>query len=333
MTNRKYTNMHDIPLPMAVFLAEDKYDHNADPMTISATSLLKPAKAIILARRVPQTEENLTDISTLAASKIGTAIHDSIEAAWRNNYVQSLIDLGVNKRVANKVRIDPEPSSLEDDDIPVYLELRTDKKVGDWTVSGKFDMVFDGKVIDFKSTGTYTYMSGNKDDDYIMQGSIYKWLNPDLITEDVIGINFLFKDWSPGQYRIQKEKGYPIIPAIEKDYPLERPAVVEAWVKRKLITLTDLMDAPEELLPDCTDKELGRSETVWKYYAKQETADANGRATKNFTNYHDAQLHLINKGNKGVVKEVKGGVWTCNYCNAAPVCQQRQQLLASGDLK
>lgn len=78
---RKFTNQEGIPLALAVFLAQDSYDHEED--VISATTLLKPIRQTILAKRVPQ-EERLVDIAGLASSRIGTAIHDAIERAWKH---------------------------------------------------------------------------------------------------------------------------------------------------------------------------------------------------------------------------------------------------------
>jgi hypothetical protein len=48
----KYTNNTGIGLSMAVYLATDNYDHNHDPRTISATTLIKSTKQIILGERV-----------------------------------------------------------------------------------------------------------------------------------------------------------------------------------------------------------------------------------------------------------------------------------------
>ena len=59
-------------------------------------------------------------------------------------------------------------------------------------VSGKYDLVLDGQLSDYKSTSVWTYIYGSKVEDYIKQGSIYKWLSPDKITSDYININYIF---------------------------------------------------------------------------------------------------------------------------------------------
>jgi len=44
----RYANVSDVPLALAVFLATDSYDYNPDPNTVSATTLLKPIRQIVL---------------------------------------------------------------------------------------------------------------------------------------------------------------------------------------------------------------------------------------------------------------------------------------------
>ena len=47
------TNNHGISLPLAVWLLHDDYDYVKDENYISATSLLKSTKQIILSKRIP----------------------------------------------------------------------------------------------------------------------------------------------------------------------------------------------------------------------------------------------------------------------------------------
>ena len=104
---------------------------------------------------------------------------------------ENLKKLGYSDKTISRFKINPD--KVEEGDIPVYLEKRVEKEILGWTVTGQFDMVFNGQLIDFKTTGTYTYETKCKDNDYILQGSIYRWLSP-LITEDTIAINFIFKN-------------------------------------------------------------------------------------------------------------------------------------------
>ena len=74
-----YSNLTNLPLPIAAWLAHDTYDREA--AGISATTLMKPTRQIILSKRLPP-GEGITDISGMIKSRIGTAIHDAIERAW-----------------------------------------------------------------------------------------------------------------------------------------------------------------------------------------------------------------------------------------------------------
>lgn len=60
---------------------------------------------------------------------------------------------------------------------------------------GKFDIVTEGLLQDVKSTSTYTWVKGGRDEEHRLQGSMYRWLHDDKITEDVIRINYIFTDW------------------------------------------------------------------------------------------------------------------------------------------
>ena len=185
-----YTNSSNIPLALAVFLATDDYDY--EPNVISATSLLKPIRPLILAKRVPKSDMQV-DVSSLVSSRMGSAIHAAIEKAWLNP-TQALKMLGYPERVWSKVVINP--TEVKDGDIPIYMEQRAYKDVMGLRVSGKYDFVAEGKVQDFKSTSVYTYLNQTNKDKYILQGSIYRWLNENIITRDTMDIHFIFTDWN-----------------------------------------------------------------------------------------------------------------------------------------
>jgi hypothetical protein len=322
----KYGNPSAIPLSLGVFLATDTYDYDGTPNTISATTLLKPLRQIILSARVPQ-EDVTVDIAAMVNSRMGSAIHDAIERAWVNNYQKAMADLGIPKRVIERVRVNPKPEELTEDTIAVYLEQRQTKQVGNWRVSGKFDFVGDGRVEDFKSTSAFTAMNGTNDDKYIWQGSIYRWLNPSIITKDEIAIQWIFTDWSKA--KAMADPKYPQTRTVQKMFPLKSVQETDAFVRRKLEQIDRHFNDDEADLPPCTDEDLWRSDPVFKYY---KNPDKTARSTKNFESLHDARLRLIEDGSVGVIKEVPGQVTACKYCPAFSICTQKDALIASGDL-
>lgn len=317
-----YSNATNIPSAVAVFLATDNYDY--DPNTISATALLKPLRQLILSRRVPQ-EQTVMDISSMVKSRIGSAIHDAIERAWLTNYKQAFKALGYPEGMIERIAVNP--TEILPNQIPVYLEQRLYKNLGERTIAGKFDIVMDGQVQDFKSTGTFTLVNGVKDDDYIMQGSIYRWLDPKLITKETIQINFILMDWSAA--RALNDPTYPQSPCPSKTFSLKSVEETEMFIQHKLKQIEIYKDAPEEDIPLCTDKELWRSEPEYKYY-KDKTKMT--RSTKNFATYDEALQRFVADGSVGIVVTKPGQVTACKYCSAFPVCKQKDALIASGDL-
>ena len=322
----KYANTSSVPLSLAVFLATDNYDHDQDESTISATALLKPLRQIVLSARVPE-DMTPVDLVNLVPSRMGSAIHDAIERSWKDNYSNALASLGYPKRVIEKIRINPKPEELTDGVIPIYMEQRAKKTVGKFTVTGKYDFIGDGRVEDFKSTSTYTATNNTNDEKYIWQGSIYRWLNPQIITKDEMAIQFIFTDWSKA--KAMQDPKYPQQRIQQRLLPLKSIQETDAFIKRKLGQIEQYWGATEEQLPLCTDADLWRSEPVFKYYKNPEKR---ARSTKNFDNRHDAQLRYIEDGSVGIVVEQPGQITACKYCPAFAVCSQKDALIASGDL-
>lgn len=326
----RYTNDHGISLPLQVWLATDNYDAQTAPegkKIISATSLLKPVRQIVLSARVDATALSV-DLMDMVASRSGTAFHDAIEFAWKNNYKQALKDLGYKDKQIDRIRINPTPEELKADPkiIPVYMEQRTEREIGNWIISGKYDFVFDNTVTDFKSTSTYKWQKNASDDDYKMQGSIYKWLNPVIITNNVINIEFIFTDFSKLRALKEGNQGYPPQRLMQKNVDLMSVNETERWITRKLDLVDRYMDVVDEQIPECTQEELWQDPTSYKYYKDPAKTT---RATRDFKQDKLAAYQRKNDdGGTGLVKEIKGKAKACNYCNARPICKQYQQLLA-----
>lgn len=330
----KYANTTGIPLSVAVWLATDEYDHNDNPKQISVTGLLKPIKEIILTMQMQKADEQPIDISTRVASRIGTAIHNSIEFSWKTNYKTALLEMGYPKGLINTVRINPTKEELAQykadgvDITPVYTEVRINKEFMGWIISGERDFLADGRVEDFKSTSVYSYTSGSNDEKYILQGSMYRWLDPETITQDIMAIQFIFLDWKA--FEVKRDKDYPPSKTYEHKLPLMDLNKTEHFIANKLHQIETLANATQEVIPPCTNKDLWRKETVWKYYKNPAKKT---RSTKNFDNAIAAHTRLAADKHVGVIDEVKGEVVACKYCNVFGVCKQAEQLILSGDIK
>jgi len=319
----RLTNEHGISLPLAVWLLHDDYDFITDPNYISATSLLKSTRQLVLSQRVMDSDKEM-DLSFFIASRFGNAIHDSVEKAWKMSAISGMRKLGYPETVTKNIVINPNEAYLNafPDAIPVWMEQRAIREIQaggtTYKIGGKFDMVLDGRLFDYKTTSVYSYLLGNKDDDYAMQGGIYHWLNPKLITDEHVYIQFIFTDWQRSQSK--RDSYYP--QTRTKEHPVLMPTLdqTEAFIINKLSQLDRYKDSPDEEIPFCTDRELWRSETSYKYYADPAKTI---RATKVFDNKAEAHAFMASKGGKGIVLAVPGEVKACDYCPAFSVCKQK----------
>ena len=316
------SNDHNLSLLMAVWLLHDNYDYNDEPNYISATSMLRPIKQIILAKHVIA-EEKVMDVSERISATLGNAVHDSIESVWSDPAQRSraLKMLGIPEWVRENICVNPTPEFLaaNPNAIPIYLEYRVIKEINGFKVGAKLDSIIDRKLLDVKSTSVYTYLKSRKEEDHALQLSIYRWANPELIDGEYGFIQFVFTDWQ--KFMTYTDEDYPKTRIIEQPIKFLSIEETERFITNKLSQIRDLWDKPEEELPECTDKDLWRGETVYKYFSKPE----NQKATKNFdTDKSAAYAHLADKG-VGVIKEVPGQVKACAYCPAYKVCKQKDQ--------
>lgn len=331
----RYSNVGEVPLALAVFLASDGYDHSSDPTEISATALLKPLRQIILADRVPA-GQGLVNLADMLKNRMGSAIHSGIEKAWKENYVEAMQALGLPKRVIDRVKVNP-TGPLGPDDIPVYVEPDRFKRPitidgTPWVITGKTDFIGEGRVQDFKSTSVYAYQKQTGATKFPQQGSIYRWLAPHIITQDTLDIHYIFTDWKSGFSKA--DPNYPAKSFVTQRYNLMSLQDTETFIRKKLQQYVAYKSAPEEEIPKCTDEDLWRKDPEFKYYSDVANMGVKGkRSSKNFDTRQEAMTYMsVEKGGKGGIKEVPGSVMACKYCPAFAACSQKDDLIRSGDL-
>jgi len=321
------TNNQGLSLAMAVWLAHDEYtDGSADHAgqnLISATALLKPTRQLVLMKRLPPAVDT-TDVADLIASRFGHAIHESIEQAWTVGHANAMRRLGYPEKMIERIKINP--TEVLDGDIPVYLEQRSIRPItlqaGEVLISGKFDQIINGEINDTKTTSVYAYINRSNEDYYQLQGSIYRWLNPTLVTSDLMRIQHVFTDWQRSQSKISP--GYPNDRVLEFTVELLSLQETETWIRRKLNEVIANDALPEPELIRCTEEDLWMSDPIWKFYSDPAKAAQGGRSTKNFESYPAAVQHQ-NKAGKGIIVEVPRQAKRCAYCNAAPICTQKDE--------
>lgn len=321
----EYSNNSGLSLSMAIWLATDGYVAPVDQFdgkeVISATTLLKPTRQLILGHRLPM-KERVVDVSDQTAARYGHAIHDSIENAIVGNYRNAMASLGYPKAVIDRVRINPTPEDIKADSsiIPFYTEQRLYREIDGVVIAGKYDQNFNGIIEDNKSTSVYGYMNGTNSKSHSHQLSIYRWLNPDIVTEDFGRIQYIFTDWQSSMARSNPK--YPNNRVIEVKVPLLSISDTERLIRNKLHEIRTNSVLPERQLVHCTEEELWRSEPKYKYYSKEESYKAGKKSSKNFDNKIQAIQHKTAKGT-GIVVTVPGKVKRCNYCEAFATCSQK----------
>lgn len=318
-----FRNTTNVPLPLAVWLAESNtYDRKPAPDVFGVTEILKSIRQIVLTKRVPEQADN--DLINVVPSAIGTAVHSAAEMAWLYRYQQGMKALGYSDEVIAKVKVNPDRNDPGPHNI--FVEQRTEKQVGKYTISGKFDFVVEGQLHDIKTTSTYSWIKGSNDLRYVQQGSLYRWLNEDIVTSNELVINYVFTDWSA--IKAQADPAYPQQRIQGKKYELIPVPQVIAHVEEKLRLYDQFKDTPEPDLPKCNRVELWQDPSTWAYYSDPK----NTRATKVFDSEHDARLHQAQQG-KGIIKEREGEPAACRYCSARDICGQAARFVMEGLLK
>lgn len=331
----KLINSSNIPLSMACWLASNTYDFKPKENSLSATDFNKSIRQLILRNRInadaDYCSKELTDISTLVKSKMGTAIHDAIERTWLDNNLRdrALDNLGYPESVRNRIKVNPKPEDIEPDTIPVYMEIRKEIEIDGYTISGKFDFAAEGKLSDFKTTGTWKWNKLDKaDKDYRTQGSIYRLIHKDILSEDWLEIVFLFTDWSAN--KAKNDRNYPQAPCVPHQVSLMNEQETTNFIRGFIADLEKYKHTPEPDLPECTPDQLWQDEPIYKYY---KNPDKLTRATKVFPDIYQAQQQFIKDGAKGIVKTVYGEAKCCHFCPAFNACTQKDKLIESGVLK
>ena len=324
----KYSNVSSIPLSVAVWLAASHYDYSERPeKALSATDLNKSIRQYILSHRASATGDvTAVDISGTIKSKFGSAIHEGIEMSWTDKEKRdaALRDLGYPQRIIDRIVVNPDTVGM--DDIPIYMEIRDSITIDGWTISGKFDSVFDGVLEDFKSTSTFSYGTVN-DWKYISQGSIYKLIHKEIITADHMNIIWLFTDWSPA--KAVKDKTYPNNSIMAHRLDLMSDVETTQMIRDFIHAIEANWDKPEEELPDCGEKYLWRNDPAFKVYKDASAKRAMSGGT--FDNFYSASAFQAQKG--GVIKTIHSEPKACKWCAAAHLCSQRKRFVAEGVLK
>lgn len=278
---------------------------------ISASQFNSSIRQLYLKRKVNSETKATTPYPVKA--KIGTAVHSMIENLWLNPEA-------VNKLYGEGTwSVNNNPPIHEDTLFIITVEKRTERVIKsssgkEYLITGKFDVVISGEIYDIKTTFPANFSDEVTLNKYKEQLSIYKWLNPELITSKAGYIDFIFSSWRPSDE--------PKHPMVSKQIVLDSVEVTEA----KLVAKLDALEVVEETgaIPECTDDDLWvrttESFSVWVTGFNPEK-----RASRVFATEQEAKDFVIGHKNlkceyRKIVK--KSEPIACNYCICRNICDQ-----------
>lgn len=323
--NTTFTNINGVSLSLLPWLLRDTYDHDEDPNTYSSTYFNNSVRQMVLMNRIKANPSSFpvesVEASKMASSRIGTAIHDAIEASWYDTEaVKAAFALaGLPKRLVDRLVINPPSDYDTSDKFVVWMEQRLAKQLGKYTITGKPDFIINGELTDYKSTSMFVVRGDINAEDYKRQGSIYRMLAPEIITSPILTIDYIVKDFTQGQAGVN---GNPTSPLPSSQFVLDEPAVTEKFVLDTLGYVESLANAPDADIPYCTPAELRQDAPTYKYYRNPEKT---ARSTKNFDNMEEAERLRIKNG-AGIVIAVQGKPKTCGWCSVRNICNQYAEM-------
>ena len=226
---------------------------------------------------------------------------------------------GYSDAVINDMVLNPEQPT---GGIDIYTEKFIQRTLPNGiVVGGTADLIFDGMLGDTKTTSVYTYMHGYKDNDYILQLSIYRWIleNSDIDIADQGFIDYEFTDFKLSE---SYKTNYPPAPSTTVTFNLMPYDEVEHFIMNKINEVARISQLDDHELPDCSEEFLRTPPPTFKYYAKKASFEEGKASQKNFDDEYIGASHWQDKG-KGVLVRVEGGEPSaCKFCSMKTVCNQ-----------
>jgi len=230
----KYTNEHNLHPVIYKLLTYSDYDDVGDAIT--ASSFNKSVREYHLTQR--HKEELSGDALDNLWAVFGSALHLMAEQ----------IDL---------------PGAIR--------EERLNTKVNEMTISGKFDLLIDNQIHDWKTTSVWTKMFGERLEEWRQQLSIYRWLwfkvKGSTLSEKLF-IHVIYKDWAFRQSKQNfKNMRYPYPEnAIETlKFKALSFTEVEELAMAKVVDIQATGGYKDDELPFCTDEENWKGKKCAKY--------------------------------------------------------------------
>jgi len=275
----KITN--SLGLPEALVNAVSLSPHNS-PGNVSATTLLKGTKEIVLTKRHWESLED--DVSNRVWALFGTATH----------------------------------SLLEEDGETSFSEEFLSTQIGEKKLTGKMDLYdMATKVITDYKTASVWKIKFNDFSDWRRQGLIYDYLcRANGLEVETIRFIALLKDHSKTQAK--REAGYPQSPVFVYEVkPTEADREeTEAFIFDKINAIIEAEKLADDEIEPCTESERWAKPS--KYAVMKEGRKT---AVKLYDNEQDAKAHVEGEGKGFYVEHRKGESTKCDgYCLVKDFC-------------
>jgi len=214
----KLTNKNNLPSPFikAIEYYDKQYKKNSISNSISTTTLLKPVQAVTLEKRYNEKIE--VDASDKLFALEGQILHHMLELA--------------------------EPDKTK-------VENRVSTQIDGYTVSGQYDLIEDGILIDWKYTSVWKVIYPN--DEWEQQSNINRFLlhKNGVKIEKLVNI-VMCKDFKPSE---AGQGNYPSHAVMAVPLPLWTLEDTEKFIRGRLRLFKKAEEQKDVQLPSCTEKE------------------------------------------------------------------------------
>jgi len=270
-------------LPEAIVKAVDTERHNKTEKELSATTLLKGIKEIILTWR--HWDELTDDAADRIWAVFGTAVHALLETEGKHE----------------------------------FTECDLNAPIGDVTITGRIDNynMETGTVTDYKTVSIWKVIMGDFDD-WRMQGIIYAWLlTKSGFKADHCRFITILKDHNKSKAKFDSK--YPQVPIYIYEFPITIPKLNEAedYIKERVTEYLKYLDKADDEIPPCTDKERWATETGYAVMKTGRKSAVRVLPSKAEADRKAAELgagHYV-ETRPGVSRKCAGYCACCDFCN------------------
>jgi len=291
------TNNQGFPKALYDVLSRNYYTGKKDNKTFSVTEILNDPKYVLLTRR--HKEAITVDASDLLWRTYGTMIHQ-----WL--------------------------ASFDSED--ALKEERLTAQFGDFKLTGSPDLYMkengENIIYDLKFTTVWSWIYGDKYDDWKKQMNMYKYLLHEQGHEtDRLKNILLFRDWQKSKF--SRDGNYPQQVEIVNMEMMDL-VDIRSFIQFRLEKIKQQIDKEDDAIPECSEEKRWQTKTTYAVKFK-----SNKKALRVLESQEDAQDYIDNYGSGKYdpkymkVEERPGEAKRCKeYCDVCEFCHFYKESVA-----